>query len=132
MTVYKVVGVTKKKDLPDGKYGPSVVYSLELEGPEGRVEADLVQKQATPAPAQGGRVEGDVQDTEYGKSFKKAPPAFGVAGPRGKSPEEQGEIRRAVALKAAVETCAIKPESLTTDTVLAISRKYEAYLRGGS
>ena len=65
--------------------------------------AELLQRPETPMPMAGQILEGTVEDTKFGKRFKKDKKDFGNGGGfRGKSPEERGEIMRQNALGNAI------------------------------
>jgi hypothetical protein len=80
MPTYTVTAAEEKKRV-DGKYGPMVVFNLRLKGPDGiEHTAEWFTKATTPLPAPGTSLEGDLEDGQYGKSFKKAKPANGFSG----------------------------------------------------
>lgn len=61
-----------------GKFGTMVKYAIQFEGQEEAVE--LSQKPETPAPKAGDELEGTIEDTQYGKRFKKAQGSFSKGG----------------------------------------------------
>jgi hypothetical protein len=91
MPTYAVTAAEEKKRV-DGKYGPMVVFNLRLKGPDGiEHTAEWFTKATTPLPAPGTSLEGDLEDGQYGKSFKKAKPANGFGG---REPRDSGRIER--------------------------------------
>lgn len=68
-----------------------------------QVGAEMLQKPDTALPAAGSTLEGTIEETKYGKRFKKDRQAGGFGGgARGRSPEERDEIMRQNALTNAV------------------------------
>lgn len=52
------------------------------------------RKASSPAPEKGQVLEGNLEETQFGKKFKATPKAFGGGGARGRDPKERAEIRR--------------------------------------
>ena len=67
MSVYTVESASVKKTL-QLDHGEFTVYTVTLQG-HGDVE--LKQKASSPAPAQGASLTGTIEDTQYGRVFKK-------------------------------------------------------------
>src|SRR5215207_9541701 len=89
MPTYTVKAAGLKKEIPDGKYGPAKVLWLRLqEYGQPEIVLDWYTKATTPLPESGSRLEGTVEQTEYGSKFKKA---LGAGGGR-KPPEERHSI----------------------------------------
>ena len=95
-----------KKKFDGKKGGTFAVYTVELKDEQGFTNAELVQKEETPAPKQGDVLEGTLEPTDYGMKFKRAQSFGGKGG--GKSPQERAEIRRLAAQKAAVQLLGIE------------------------
>jgi hypothetical protein len=66
---YKITAVSQETRNYDTKFGPMVSYKLKLEGVEEPVE--LGQKATSPAPQAGQMLNGNIENTQYGKKFKK-------------------------------------------------------------
>jgi hypothetical protein len=97
---YKITSVGPDKEITT-QNGKFKVYSIQLEG-VGWVE--LMQKPETAAPNAGQELEGTVEDTQYGKRFKKAQGAGGsFGGNRAQDPATRSSIERQSALKASVD-----------------------------
>jgi len=79
---YKVINSMKTGSYT-GKFGEMFKYAVQLEGVDGAVE--LSQKPDTPEPKAGDDLNGTIEETQYGKKFKKeqAPYKGGGAGNRG-------------------------------------------------
>lgn len=101
---YKVVSVIKGREYTD-KFGPKVSYTLKLEGIEEAVEVS--QKPSTTPPQAGDVLKGSIQDTQYGKKFKKeytqAPQAQGGSKQFKADPDSRESIEWQTSVKAAVE-----------------------------
>jgi hypothetical protein len=94
VTTFTVTDATLLKDIPDGQYGPAKVFMLKLqEYGQQPVEAEWYTKAATPLPAAGSSIEGDLEQTQYGLKFKRARTGT-FAGRPGRSPEETKQIVR--------------------------------------
>lgn len=91
---FTILRAEKKADKPDKGYGPMQVILLELETANGPVVADWFTKAATPVPAAGGQLVGDLKAGEYGMQFKKAPAFTGGGAPRPEDPQRQKRIVR--------------------------------------
>lgn len=115
--IYTIKAASVKRELPDGKFGPAIVYNLSLEGEDGKgATADWFTKTSTPAPQVGDKLEGDVVPNKFGNGFdfKKAQAggAFGGGGgPRPSDPKQLKSIQGQVAVKAAVDIARIALES---------------------
>lgn len=105
MPVFTVTAASVKKEVPDAKFGPAKVIALTFS--DGR-QAEWFTKATTAIPAPGSTLEGEVTQTNYGLSFKKASSGGGYGG-GGMTPERQRAIQRqhsqdmAVQLMAAFE-----------------------------
>lgn len=106
-----------KKKFDGKKGGTFAVYTVELKDEQGFTNAELVQKEETPAPKPGDVLEGSLESTEYGMKFKKEQ-SFSGKGGGGKSPKERAEIRRMASQKCALEL-------LRIETDIAIAMKDE-------
>lgn len=64
---------------------------------------------------------------------KAQPGGFGGGGPRGKSPQEQGQIARMSALKSAVEywSTATGVDGVTEDDILSTAETFAAWIQAG-
>lgn len=93
MSTFTVKSASHKKDV-DGKHGPMQVIALALKDNSTAQEfdAEWFTKASTEVPASGTTIEGTVEDSQYGKKFKKA--FQGGGGGRGRSPEETRAIQR--------------------------------------
>lgn len=101
---YTVTNAMKTREYA-GKYGTMHSYAMQLEGVDATVE--LSQKPETAPPKSGDTLDGTIEDTQYGKRFKKAQPANSFSGgttSRQNDPDTRASIERQSALKAAVET----------------------------
>jgi len=89
-----------------GQYGQMIKYAVKFEDQNEAVE--LSQKPETPAPKTGDVLEGEIEDTKWGKRFKKAR----VGGYGSKSdPEVQKAIIRQNSLTNAVNYCIAKSQT---------------------
>jgi hypothetical protein len=105
---YTLTSLQKKKEF-DGKYGKSIVYRVGLEGPDGPTTAEMVLKAATRPPAEGDRLEGTLEETDFGLKFKRAQAGgFGGGGPRQEDPKKSAAIGRMHAQGMALEYAAIR------------------------
>lgn len=102
----------KKKTFVGSRNGKEMaVWEIELKDEDDMYQTvELVQLESTPAPAVG-PIEGTIDASgPYAAKFTKARPAYngsgGSGGGYGKSDQERAEIRRSVAVKAAVELLA--------------------------
>ena len=127
MPTYTVKSINRQKSWK-GKYGDMVSYYCILENEGGnQAEVEIAQKVTTPAPTVDQKIEGTVEDGDYGKKLKKAQPQGGggggfKSGP--KSPEERKSIERQVAAKCATDLVIAKAIGLdelklTIDTIAA-------------
>lgn len=91
MATYTVQSASQKKTV-DGKYGPMQVIALTFSD---GTEAEWFTKATTPLPAAGSTLEGDLEDGQYGKSFKKAKPAGGFSGSGGSAKDAYWEAKEA-------------------------------------
>jgi hypothetical protein len=125
MPNYTVTAAEEKKKF-DGKYGPMVVFTLRLKGSDGiEHTAEWLTKATTPLPATGTSLEGDLEDGQYGKSFKKAKPANGFSG-GGMSPERQAAVQRQHSQEMAIRAVALLTQEVkpTTDALRASIREW--------
>lgn len=90
----------------EGKYGKLYKYTIQLEGESDAVE--LSQKPDSPEPKTGDVLEGTIEDTQYGKKFKKALAPFG--GSQKSDPATQKAIIRQNALTNAVNYVTAKAQ----------------------
>lgn len=93
----------------EGKYGKLYKYTVQLEGESDAVE--LSQKPTTPEPKTGDILEGIIEETQYGKKFKKIETSSGNSK---SDPATQKAIIRQNALTNAVNYCIAKA-TLTKD-----------------
>lgn len=107
MGTFTVTAAAKKKDVPDNGYGPMQVIALTLDdGASPPVIAEWFTKAATPIPAAGSKIDGNLEDGKFGPQFKKASGGgFGGAGGGGRprDPAERRSIEMQHAQKCAVE-----------------------------
>lgn len=96
---YTVENATLKKTFEGSKGGTFNVFTVMLS--DGQT-VELVQKQESPVPAQGDKLDGTIEKTDYGLKFKKTQAFGGGGGYKPKSIEEQKAINRAVAQKNAI------------------------------
>jgi hypothetical protein len=76
MPEYKIQAVSPETRTYDTKYGQMISYKLKLEGVDTPVE--LGQKTTTPAPQEGGTLNGTIDTSgQYGPKFKKENAQFG-------------------------------------------------------
>lgn len=108
---YKIKNAIKTKDLTT-QNGTFAVYSMELEGVEGAVE--MLQKPETPAPKVGDDLMGTIEDTQWGKRFKKERMGGGFSGNRN-DPRTQEQIIRQNALTNAVNFVSNKAKLMAKD-----------------
>ncbi len=98
--IYKVVNAMKTGTY-DGPYGEMINYTVQFEGADDGVQ--ISQKPTTPAPKPGDELEGMIEDTKYGKKFKKAQQASGsFGGSKNTDPATRASIEAQTALNAAV------------------------------
>lgn len=99
--IYKVTNALKTGTVKT-KFGEFDKYAVQLEGETDTVE--LLQKPDSPALTVGQELDGTIEDTQYGKRFKKTQQAGGgFGGSRAADPATRASIERQSALKAAVE-----------------------------
>src|SRR5215213_5803621 len=98
---YKIKTLGPVKEV-QSKYGPLKVYTIQFEGSDDWVEVN--QKPESPVPTVGQELEGTIEDTQYGKRFKKAQGAGGgFQGNRAPDPATRSSIERQSAMKASVD-----------------------------
>jgi hypothetical protein len=95
---YKVKNAMKTREFT-GQYGKTFVYSLQF-GETGEDTIELSQKPETPAPKIGDVLKGTIEDSQYGKRFKKE--RIGGFGGFKNDPNTRKEIIRQNALTNAV------------------------------
>lgn len=78
---YKVSAVSENVKTYESKYGPMKEYKVKLDGVAEAVSIN--QKASSPAPEVGSTLTGSIQDTEYGKKFKKEYSQGGFGGGSG-------------------------------------------------
>jgi hypothetical protein len=109
---FTVIAASKKKDLPDAKFGAAQVIALTLKEGDGEAkQAEWFTKATTQIPAEGSKLEGDLtHDEQYGWKFRKPKGNgnFGGGGGGGSynDPERDARIARSVAFKGAVDLVA--------------------------
>ena len=129
---YKIANAMKTGEF-DSKFGKMFKYTVQLEGENDAVE--IVQKPETPAPS--GEVEGTIEDTQYGKKFKKVQAGGGYGGKS--DPATQKAIIRQNSLTNAVAYCTAKaglmgPEKalkfLTGKEIIQVATYFAKYSEG--
>ena len=98
---YKVVSAMKVGEFT-GQYGLSYKYAVQFEGQMDAVQ--LSQKPETPAPKAGDILSGTIEETKWGKQFRKE----SKGGGRYNDPQTRKEIIRQNALTNAVNFCVSK------------------------
>lgn len=119
MPEYGVISAVKKKEV-DGQHGPMQVIALTLDdGTASPIAAEWFTKASTPIPAPGERLDGTLEDSQYGKKFKKAQQQ-GFGGGR-RDPQTEKRITRQHSqdmgiqtLRLAIELGALKASEVTT------------------
>jgi len=106
---YKVENSMKTGEF-DSKYGKMFKYTVKFEGETDTVE--IVQKPDSPEPKTGDVLEGAIEDTQYGKKFRKEKPAFNGAKVSQRDPETQRYIMRQNALTTATNRGVCKAQEL--------------------
>lgn len=100
MPDYKVITAEHKKDVTTDK-GAFQVIALALDA-NGVIEgAEWFAKKTTAIPAPGDILTGTLEQSQYGKKFKRAPAGFG-GGPRQEDPKRQAMIVRQHSQTAAI------------------------------
>lgn len=77
--------------------GPMVSYKVDLDGPNGRDGVEWSRREGSAMPVVGQRVEGEIEQGNYGPKLKVARPAgtgFGGGGFRPRDPKETAAIQR--------------------------------------
>jgi hypothetical protein len=118
MADYTVTGAEVKKEIPDGKFGPAKVIGLMLKDGQGvEKAAEWFTKAATPLPAVGSQIQGDLEPSNYGLKFKKAGGQFGGGGGGGRprDPEDQRRIVRQHSQKIAVAYLTLRGETAPSE-----------------
>ena len=113
----------------ESKFGQMYKYTVQLEGEAEAVE--LSQKPSTPAPS--GEIEGTIEDTQYGRKFRKEKPAF--SGSSKNDPSVQKSIIRQNALTNAVNYCIAKSAQdkeyeLSGKHVIEVATYFAKYSQG--
>lgn len=120
LEVVEVVSVTPKPAKPDSKFGDMQSIKLKVKGDFSSLDgvADPIKngtipllvewyaKATTPVPAAGDKLDGELENGQYGWKFKKAGQGGGGGGGRGwqpPDPKDQQRIVRQHAQKCAVE-----------------------------
>jgi hypothetical protein len=99
---FSVIAAAKKKDV-QGQNGPMQVIALTLDdGSAAPVLAEWFTKASTPLPAPGQKLDGTLEDSQYGKKFKKAQHNGGFGGKR--DPATEKRITRQHSQDMAIET----------------------------
>lgn len=78
---YKIAAVSDDVKTYDSKYGQMKQYKVKFDGVAEAVS--ISQKATSPAPVVGSTLTGSIQDTEYGKKFKKEYNQGGFSGGSG-------------------------------------------------
>ena len=102
MAEYTVIAANQKKEL-DGQHGRMQVIALTLgkDGQADAIQAEWFTKATTPLPQQGQKLEGEVEQGQYGLKFKKAQTGFG-GGKGGMDPATQRRVARFAAQERAL------------------------------
>jgi hypothetical protein len=124
-----------------GQYGPMKSYSVQFEGSDDWITIN--QKPESPAPIVGQEEEGTVEDTPYGKRFKRLPKVSGsFQKSYSKSLEEITSIQRQTALTRAVEAVynfnTLKGSDLSaikltdySNAIIIVASRFTHYLETG-
>lgn len=86
---YKITAVSENVKTYESKYGQMKEYKVKLEGVAEAVSIN--QKDSSPAPVVGSTLTGSIQDTEYGKKFKKEYSQGGFSGGSKSYSKPQGD-----------------------------------------
>lgn len=128
MPTYTVKAINRQKPWKSKRGDDMVSYYLILANERGdEKEVELSQKVSTAAPTPGQKLEGTVEQGNYGPRFKKEYSGGGGGyggGGRKSSPEDRRSIERQVAAKCATELVIAKvvdlgEMKLTIDTIAA-------------
>lgn len=103
--IYKVISAIKTGSFTS-KSGEMYKYAVQLEGETDAVE--LVQKPTSPIPS--GEISGSIEDTQYGRKFRKEA-SGGFQGQRN-DPQRQASIEWQSARRDAVDYCIAKSRLL--------------------
>lgn len=106
MPEYTIKDVEIKKELPSFAKGPAHVLLLTLQSNGNTEQAEMFAMKSTPMPEVGSKVEGTIEQSDYGPKFKKAG-GRGGGGYKGKSPAEEMRIVRQHSAEMALRACAI-------------------------
>jgi hypothetical protein len=122
MPEFTVAAASQKKTL-DGKNGPMQVIALSLTDGGATHQAEWFTKASTPLPAEGSRIEGTLEPSDYGLKFKKAfnGGAGGGGGFRPRDPKDTASIIRQHSQHMAVTLLVAKATAgkLTEDDLTA-------------
>jgi hypothetical protein len=105
---YKIANAMKTGEY-ESKFGKMFKYTIQFEGESEAVE--LSQKPESPAPKVGDQLEGTIEDTQYGRKFRKERKEGGQVGGYKSNPETQKQIIRQNALTNAVAYCIAKSQA---------------------
>lgn len=127
---YKIVNSMRTGEF-DSKFGKMVKYTVQLEDENEAVE--LVQKPDSPEPKSGDVIEGTIENTQYGRKFKKE--RSGGFGGSKSDPATQKAIIRQNALTNAVNYCIAKANldknyELSGKGVIQVATYFAKYSEG--
>lgn len=119
MAEYTVLAASQKK-MVDGQHGPMQVIALTLQADGGQPQqCEWFTKATTNVPVAGQKLDGELQESQYGLKFKKTQGGgFGGFRGGGRSPGEQRSIARMHSQKMAMQYAAVKGEVPSTWTAL--------------
>lgn len=126
MSTLNVQKVTLKKELDFGN-----VYVV-MGTIDGELETVEITTKSQNAPKIGDTIEGTVEDTQYGKRFKKTPSAGGYRS-GGRSPEEQDAIMRQHAVTDSLSLMSIIGDKklATKENALKLAEYFLIYYKTG-
>lgn len=124
MADYKIAGVAKDPREYQSKFGDMKAYKLKLDGVEEPVEWS--RKADSPAPKAGETISGTIEETQYGKKFKKD---YTAGGGGGRQPKDEVAIK---AMWAIGQACGITPkptdDKASLDDYVALIESYAQQL----
>jgi hypothetical protein len=94
---YTITGVAEQvRDWNSAQGGAMKAYRIDLRGDDGTEEllVEWSRKATSPPPIVGQPVEGQIEQGQYGKKFKKAPAGGFLSGPRPEDPKRAKRIMR--------------------------------------
>ena len=133
---YKIIQSMKTGEFT-GQYGRTIKYGMVLsDEADNTIEGvELSQKPETPLPV--GEIEGTIEDTQWGKRFKKTPTGGGFS--KFNDPQTRNEIIRQNSLTNAVAFCTAKAnlmekkvaiEYLTGKKIIQVATYFAKYSKG--